>query len=61
MTMKKSPNIAVITNIYEDGFGVKVENGEIVFKTIQLEGKKRMSALEFINGYKDKIVGKVLD
>lgn len=50
-----------ITNIYEDGFGVKVENGEIVFKTIQLEGKKRMSALEFINGYKDKIVGKVLD
>ena len=50
-----------ITNIYEDGFGVKVENGEIVFKTIQLEGKKRMSALEFINGYKDKIIGKVLD
>lgn len=49
-----------ITNIYEDGFGVKVENGEIVFKTVQLEGKKRMFALEFINGH-NNIVGKVLD
>lgn len=51
-----------ITNIYEDGFGVKVENGEIVFKTVQLEGKKRMSALEFVNGHdKNKMIGKVLD
>lgn len=49
-----------ITNIYEDGFGVKVENGEIVFKTVQLEGKKRMSALEFVNGHSN-IIGKVLD
>lgn len=49
-----------ITNIYDDGFGVKVENGEIVFKTVQLEGKKRMSALEFINGH-NNIIGKVLD
>ena len=49
-----------ITNIYEDGFGVKVENGEIVFKTVQLEGKKRMSALEFVNGHSN-IIRKVLD
>lgn len=51
-----------ITAIYEDGFGVKVENGEIVFTKVQLEGKKKMSAKEFINGHKNEInVGKVLD
>lgn len=52
-----------ITAVYEDGFGVKVNNGEIVFNEVQLEGKKKMSACDFINGYlnKEKIVGKVLD
>lgn len=51
-----------ITAIYEDGFGVKVENGEIVFTKVQLEGKKKMSAKEFINGHKNEItVGKILD
>jgi len=51
-----------ITAIYDDGFGVKVENGEIVFTTVQLEGKKKMSAKEFINGHNKEItVGKVLD
>lgn len=51
-----------ITAIYDDGFGVKVENGEIVFITVQLEGKKKMSAKEFINGHNKEItVGKVLD
>jgi len=50
-----------ITAIYQDGIGVKVSNGEIVFKTIQLEGKKKMNALDFVNGLQDKnIVGKVL-
>lgn len=50
-----------ITNIYKDGIGVKVSNGEIVFKTIQLEGKKKMSAVDFINGLQNKnIVGKIL-
>lgn len=51
-----------ITAIYEDGFGVKVNNGEIVFTTVQLEGKKKMSAKEFINGHSKEItVGKILD
>lgn len=52
-----------ITAIYEDGFGVKVSNGEIVFTEVQLEGKKRVPANEFINGYlnNNKIIGKVLD
>jgi len=51
-----------ITNIYEDGFGVKTANQEIVFLQVQLEGKKIMSAVEFINGLQnhDKIIGKIL-
>ena len=31
-----------ITNIYKDGIGIKVSDGEIVITDIQLEGKKRM-------------------
>ena len=47
-----------ITKIYPDGFGVKVSNGEIVFKTVQLEGKTKMSGYEFANGR--DLVGKLL-
>ena len=49
-----------ITAIYSDGFGVKCSNGEVVFTEIQLEGKKKMKATDFINGYHDKLVGKIL-
>lgn len=52
-----------ITAIYEDGFGVKVSNGEIVFTVVQPEGKRKMSAIDFLNGLQDKnsIIGKILD
>ena len=50
-----------ITNIYSDGFGVKVENGEVVFKVVQLEGKKAVLASDFINGYHENLVGKILN
>lgn len=51
-----------ITNIYKDGIGVKVSNGEIVFKVVQPEGKNKMDAISFVNGLKDKnIVGKILE
>lgn len=52
-----------ITGIYEDGFGVKVSNGELIFTIIQPEGKKKMSATDFINGLndKDKFLKKILD
>lgn len=49
-----------ITAIYEDGFGVKVSNGEIVFTEVQPEGKRRMKAIDFING-QNSLIGKVLD
>ena len=48
-----------ITDIYDDGFGVKVSNGEVVFTEIQLAGKGKTSAVAFINGHKD-LVGKIL-
>ena len=43
-----------ITEIYPDGFGVKVDNGEIIVTELQLEGKKKMKASDFINGTADK-------
>lgn len=48
-----------ITEIYEDGFGVKVDNGEIVITELQLEGKKRVSGKDFVNGYHD-LKGKMI-
>lgn len=48
-----------VTAIYEDGFGVKVGNGEVVLTEIQPEGKSKMKATDFINGHPD-LVGKVL-
>lgn len=51
-----------ITKFYSDGFGVKVHNGEIVFTEVQLEGKTRMSALDFVNGKnKEELLKKILD
>lgn len=52
-----------ITALYPDGFGVKVSNGEVVFTEVQPAGKKRMKAIDFINGQQDKnsLVGKVLE
>ena len=52
-----------ISNVYPDGFAVKVNNGEVVFTEVQLEGKQKMSALDFLNGVqnKDNIIGKILD
>lgn len=49
-----------ITAIYSDGFGVKCSNGEVVFTEVQPEGKKKMRATDFINGYHGELVGKIL-
>lgn len=52
-----------ITAVYRNGFGVKVSNGEVVFTEVQLEGKNKMKATDFINGIgnKEQLVGKVLE
>lgn len=49
-----------ITRIYDDGFGVKTSNGEVVFTEVQLEGKRKMAAKDFINGSHEKLEGKIL-
>ena len=52
-----------ITNIYENGFGVKVSDGEIIITLVQPEGKKKMSSIDFIRGMQNKgsLIGKILN
>lgn len=51
-----------ITNIYPDGIGIKVDNGEIILTVVQPEGKTKMSALDYARGLmnKESIIGKIL-
>ncbi|MBR1376855.1 MAG: methionyl-tRNA formyltransferase [Bacilli bacterium] len=51
-----------IVSIYEDGFGVKTSDGEIVLTNVQPEGKTKMDASSFINGERNKgpMIGKLL-
>ncbi len=51
-----------ITAIYDDGFGVKVSNREIVFLEVQPEGGRKMNAVDYIRGLsnREKTIGKIL-
>lgn len=51
-----------ITNVYDNGFGIKVSDGEIIFKVVQPEGKKRMNASDYARGMLNKgnFIGKIL-
>lgn len=65
MTDNSYPNLidGQITQIYPDGIGVKVSNGEVVFTFIQPEGKTKMKAIDFVNGFqnKDSLKGKIFE
>ena len=50
-----------ITKIYKDGFGVKVIDGEVIFTIIQPEGRRKMKAIDFINGYHGNLIGKIIE
>ena len=52
-----------IVALYEDGIGVKTTNGEIIFTEVQLEGRKRMGARDFLNGLKNRelLIGKICE
>lgn len=52
-----------IVALYEDGIGIKTDSGEIILTEVQLEGRKRMSAKDFLNGLRDKnlLIGKICD
>ncbi len=49
-----------IVCLYDDGIGVKCLDGEIILKEVQLEGKKKQNAKDFINGHKNELVGNTL-
>ena len=52
-----------ISGLYKEGLGIKVSNGEIILTVIQPEGKSKMSASSFINGFQDKekLIGKICE
>lgn len=59
----KEGKIGEIISIYEDGIGVKTNDGEIIITELQFEGKKKTSVKEYLNGIQDKekLLGKVFN
>lgn len=49
-----------IVKIYKEGIGVKTSNGAIILTEIQPEGKSRMSAVSYINGIHEFLIGKII-
>ena len=56
----KLGEIGEIINLYDDGIGVKVKDGEIILTVVQLEGKNKVPANSFINGHKNELLNEVL-
>ena len=57
----KKGEIGVINNIYKDGIGVMCEDKEIIITRLKPNGKKEMSAQDYINGKKkENLIGKKL-
>ena len=58
------PSLNASRLIYQTREDIKqyfhLQNGEVVFTVIQLEGKKKMKTIDFINGYHDELIGKIL-
>lgn len=51
-----------IVRIYDDGIGISTSDSEIILKEIKPEGKRKMSAKEYLNGVdKNKLIGKVFN
>jgi methionyl-tRNA formyltransferase len=50
-----------VVNIYDDGIGVRVHDGEIIIKKLKPEGKNVMSARDYINGLsnKEEVIGRL--
>ena len=49
-----------IVKIYNEGIGIKTNNGVIVLTLIQPEGKPKMKSKDFLNGIKDTLIGKIV-
>lgn len=50
----KKGECGTIINIYKDGIGVQVSDGEIILTEIQPEGKRKMIVSDYLNGLSDK-------
>ena len=53
-TSEKNGENGEIINIYDNAIGVKTIDGEIKILELQLEGKKKMSVKDYLNGIQDK-------
>jgi methionyl-tRNA formyltransferase len=52
-----------IVQLYEDGIGIKTNNGVVVLTEVQLEGHKRMAGRDFLNGLRNKelLIGRICE
>lgn len=51
-----------IVRIYDDGIGVSTNDSEIILTEIKIEGKRKMTVKEYLNGVdKDSLIGKVFN
>lgn len=58
----KEGQFGEIINVYKDGIGIKTNDGEIILLEIQIEGKKRTSVKDYLNGLnKDDLIGKIFE
>ena len=56
--LPKNGEVGEITSIYKDGFGVMCKDKEIIITRVKPNGKKEMSASDFINGRrKENLLG----
>ena len=57
---KSKGNPSEIIEIYKDGIGVKTKDGEYIITELKEEGKRKVSAKEYLNGKKkEELIGKV--
>jgi len=55
-------NNGEIVRIHDDGIGVSTADAEIVLTEIKVEGKRKMSAREYLNGVnKETLIGKMFN
>lgn len=50
-----------IVELYKDGIGIKVSDGEIILKIVKPSGSRKMNVKDYLNGFKEKnnLIGKV--
>ena len=57
----KDKENGTIVKLDNNGLYIKVKDGLVVIKELKYEGKKKMKIKDFLNGYKDNIIGKVVN